>query len=103
MQVVKCFKERNDIERWNIFGRTEGSFCQAVNIGYVLRAGGKRVDVAPQGLLAVAALTSRYRPERVADVDRQWGEFFQLGGGLRGQVRQGESVGHGAAAALACA
>src|SRR5690625_2933672 len=89
MQVVKCFKERNDIERWNIFGRTEGGFCQAVNIGYVLRAGGKRDDVAPQGLLAVPALNSRYRPERVEYLDRHWGEFFQLAGGLRVQFSRG--------------
>src|SRR5690625_5981601 len=72
MQILKCFKERNDIEGWNIFGRTESSFCQAVNIRYVLRAGSKRNDVAPQGLLAVPTLNSRYRPERVEHLDRHW-------------------------------
>src|SRR5690625_7684923 len=95
MQVVKCFKERNDIERWNIFGRTEGGFCQAVNIGYVLRAGSKRNDVAPQGLLAVPALNSGYRPEGVEYLDRHWGEFFQFAGGLRVQFSQGAAVDFG--------
>src|SRR5690625_2975154 len=100
MQVVKCFKERNDIERWNIFGRTESSFCQAVNIGYVLRAGGKRDDVAPQGLLAVPALNSRYRPEGVEHLDRHWGDFFQLASGLRVQFSQGAPVNLGVLAYL---
>src|SRR5690625_5555986 len=95
MQILKCFKERNDIEGWNIFGRTESSFCQAVNIRYVLRAGSKRNDVAPQGLLAVPTLNSRYRPERVEHLDRHWGEFFQIAGGLRVQFSQGASVDFG--------
>src|SRR5690625_5615968 len=101
MQVVKCFKERNDIERWNIFGRTESSFCQAVNIGYVLRAGGKREDVAPQGLLAVPALNSRYRPEGGEHLDRLRGECLQLASGLRLQFSQGAPADLGVLACLA--